>query len=278
MSQELKSQLFAVVRERAQHGQGAFQRRLAQSGASPIRMTNGELSRELEHAYGEAVLRLLDEAGVQRFYETDLISTLGAERARLVLKHRRRPVIQPPAPASQPDRPRRQTRRLGAWSSGAIGVAAFMFFRAFVVGTDGEAAVTAGEMGASANEIVTSEADDEPYEFGSCAQYLGAVSGLRCFRQVGGERAPAHSPDSEAARQEMAQAIRASRWRRHSQCSLFLPQVDGVSFHAGSMAFVELRNSGRLTQERVYDACSSSANRAAYEACSSASGMCEAGY
>lgn len=275
MFQWIKSRLVTIVRDWTRSGQGAFQSRMAKIGASPGSMSNDDLCRELRMAYGADVLDFLDQVDLGKLYEVDVIATLGATRAAAVLAHRR---AQPQRQATKrpPVRPFRLPRQVVAWSGGIMGVLAIAVMGHFADG--GGASVSPVETAPKASEMAATISEYEPYEFGSCAQYLGAASGLRCFRQVGGDRAPAESSDAEKARREMAQSIRASRWRRHDQCNLFHSQVDGVAFHAGAMAFADLRDSGRLTQERVYDACSQAANRAAFEACASASGTCEVAY
>lgn len=278
MSEQLKQKLVALVRSRAQSGRGAFQARVEAKRLLPGPMTNDELNRELEDAYGSDVLALLDQAGIAKFYESDLRAVLGEHRARIVLKHRRSPKEPPAAPvAPQHQTGRKVSRKVGGWTTGAATVAAILVVRAFTGGTgEGEAVSPVAE--ASASSSWESNPASETYEFSSCAQYLGAVSGLRCFSQLGGDRLPADSSDARAARSDIARAIRASRWRRHSQCPLFVAQVDGVSFAEASYEVLPLRDRGSLTQESLYNSCSSSANSAAYEACSSASGMCDEDY
>lgn len=276
MSQWIKSRLVTIVRDWTRSGQGAFQNRIAKSGVSPSTMSNNDLCRELRMAYGADVLDFLDQVDLGKLYEVDVIATLGATRAAAVLAHRRaQPARQ--TTKKRPVRPFRLPRQVVTWGGGIMGVLAIAVLGHFADGGDESAASTP-----SASKVVAataaSDADYEPYEFSSCAQYLGAASGLRCFRQVGGDRIPAESSDAQVARREMAQSIRASRWRRHGQCNLFHSQVDGEAFHAGAMAFTDLRDSGRLTQERVYNACSQAANRAAFEACAAASGTCETAY
>ncbi|MEN5364739.1 hypothetical protein [Brevundimonas intermedia] len=287
MSDHLKRRLVALVQSQANTGRGAFSARMATQSRPNGSMTSDELGRELEHAYGADVLSLLDQAGASKFYENDLKATLGEERARAVLNHRRR--AKTPTVASKPPSPppaRKQRRKVGGWTTGAATIAAILVVRAFTGAFgEGEAAPMFDEAelesGVSVEEVALERSvpvSSDTYEFGSCAQYLGAVSGLRCFNQLGGNGLPSDSPDAKDARSDIARSVRASRWRRHAQCPLFTAEVDGVSFAEASYEVLPLRDRGSLTQEALYNSCSSSANTAAYEVCSSASGMCDEGY
>lgn len=287
MSDHLKRRLVTLVQKQAHTGRGAFSARMATQSRPSASMTSDELSRELEHAYGADVLSLLDQAGASKFYENDLKAALGKERALAVLTYRRR--AQTSAVASKPPSPspaRKQRRKVGSWTTGAATIAAILVVRAFT-GTfgEGEASPMFDEAALGSEAPVEEVALDrsvpassDTYEFGSCAQYLGAVSGLRCFNQLGGNSLPSDSPDAKDARSNIDRSVRASRWRRHAQCSLFTAEVDGVSFAEASYEVLPLRDRGSLTQEALYNSCSSSANTAAYKACSSASGMCDEEY
>jgi len=285
MSDHLKRRLATLVQNQAHSGRGAFSARMATQSRLSASMTNDELGRELEHAYGADVLSLLDQAGASKFYENDLKATLGKERALSVLNHRRR--AQTPTVASKPPSPaRKQRRKVGGWTTGAATIAAILVVRAFTGAFgEGEASPMFDEAEPESQvpvEEVALErsvpASSDTYEFGSCAQYLGAVSGLRCFNQLGGNGLPSNSPDAKDARSNIARSVRASRWRRHARCPLFTAEVDGVSFAEASYEVLPLRDRGSLTQEALYNSCSSSANTAAFKACSSASGMCDEEY
>lgn len=284
MSDHLKRRLVALVQNQAHTGRGAFSARMATQSRPNASMTSDELGRELEHAYGADVLSLLDQAGASKFYENDLKATLGEERARAVLNHRRR--AQTPTVASKPPPARKQRHKVGGWTTGAVTIAAILVVRVFTGAFGaGEASpmFDEAELGSEApvEEVALERsvpASPDTYEFGSCAQYLGAVSGLRCFNQLGGNGLPSDSPDAKDARSNIARSVRASRWRRHAQCPLFTAEVDGVSFAEASYEILPLRNRGSLTQEALYNSCSSSANTAAYKVCSSASGMCDEEY
>lgn len=287
MSDQLKRRLVTIVQSQAKAGRGVFATRMAMNSRPTGSMTSDELSRELEHAYGSDVLTLLDQAGISKFYENDLKAALGEDKALAVLNHRRRAKVSPVTPkASLPAPARKRHRKVGGWTTGAATIAAILVVRAFSGAfEEGEAAPMFDEAKLEAQapvEEVALErsvpASSDAYEFGSCAQYLGAVSGLRCFNQLGGNGLPSDSPDAKDARSNIARSVRASRWRRHAQCPLFTAEVDGVSFAEASYEVLPLRDRGSLTQEALYNSCSSSANTAAYKACSSASGMCDEEY
>lgn len=239
-------------------GQGRPFERQCRLNPSLLARSDVRLAKVFTQTYGVDTLRLLRDAGLARYYLSDLEKSLSPDQARRV---------------SRLLSIETQTRRPPSLGRAVLFLTVLSVAQAYPSDRLHDLDVARRAKSPARAEVEHLGAAPHP---ASCGAYLASHATLQCFRHLGGPQQPA-SPAGDRLLGSMKTQVDASTWPAHAECQARGLDVDARTIRRALGVYFDVaqeRYSPSPPADELRLACSEAAAAAVSAFCAVRGGLC----